>query len=83
MRLETKMFPERRFIMEKMTTKEQEKLIRRIMEKNSPQRQVDKIVEKTKLAMEIFNKEGQQAEVDKITEEQLFQECNSKTPADE
>lgn len=69
--------------MKKTTTKEQEKVTRRIMEKSSPQRQVDKTVEKTKLAMEIFKKECQQAEVDKIAKGQLFQECNSNTPADE
>lgn len=41
------------------------------MEKNSPQRKVDDIVEKTKLAMEICTAEGQQAKVDKIVSKEL------------
>lgn len=67
--------------MEKALTKEQENLIKEIMEKNDPQRQVDEIVEKTKIAMEILKKEGHQVKGDKIVEEQFSQRCNSKTPA--
>ena len=53
--------------MKNTLTKEQENLIKEIMEKNSPQRQVDKIVEKTKV--EMLKQEGHQVNLDKVFEE--------------
>ena len=56
--------------MEKLT-KEQKKLVKEIMERESPQRRVDEIVRNTKKAMKICRHASIQNQVDKIVKKEL------------
>ena len=59
-------------------TKEQEALVKEIMERENPQRKVDKIVKNTKKALKICRHASQQRKIDKWVKQELKAQKKAK-----